>query len=395
MKTGRKIFSSALSKHADWQHAVREAALKVKEGLKGASCDLLVCFVSESYEGLDPAGIAASLSRLLPHRVLLGCNASGVVSSKNEIEMEPAVSLMGMHLPEVKLFPFSLSPDQISSFSQSSQLVGLLDVFPNDRPHFLCLADPETTDIMRLLRLFNEGYKDLPVVGGLASGGVVGAENWLFAGGAIQREGAAGVALVGDIEFEVIVSQGCRPVGKPYVITKAEGNVIHELAGRSTLGVVQELFDELSQAERALAEQSLSVGLVMDEKKTAFKRGDFLIRNILGFDPDSGTLTVGAVPRVGQTMQFQIRDAKTSSEDLNVLLEKLPFAEKDRPQGALLISCCGRGREFYGHPDHDVAAIQAARGPLPMTGFFANGEIGPIGKKNFVHGYTSSLVIFR
>jgi small ligand-binding sensory domain FIST len=316
-----------------------------------------------------------------------------VISGRTEVEMEPAVSMLAMHLPGVRLFPFYVSGDDTASLKKGQDLLKTLDIYPNDRPKFLCLADPMTADVTRLLDAFNDGYRGLPVVGGLASGGVMGAANWLCLNGRVYRDGAVGVAMTGDIEFETVVSQGCRPIGKPFVMTRAEGNVLYELAGRPALAVIRELIEALSPKDRSLAEHSLSVGIAMDEKKMEFKRGDFLIRNIMGFDPDNGSLMIGAILKVGQTLQFQLRDAETSDEDLKHLLANGTHA--DAPRGGILVSCCGRGRNFYGHPDHDAAAIQGMRGPLPLTGFFANGEIGPIGAKNYVHGYTSSLVILR
>ena len=269
-----------------------------------------------------------------------------------------------------------------------------MDVYPTDKPRFICLADPITSDVNKFLHAVNDGYKGLPVVGGLASGGVMNMPNWLCLNNNVYTEGMIGVAMTGDIEFDIVVSQGCRPIGKPYVITRADNNVLFELAGRSSLQVVRELLQELPEEDRLLAEQSLSVGLVMNEQKTSFKRGDFLIRNIMGFDPETEALMIGANLKIGQTLQFQIRDADTSSEDLKIMLEKLKDSNGS-PKGGVLVSCCGRGQNFYGHPHHDARAIQNSQGPLPLTGFFANGEIGPIGQKNYVHGYTSSLVIFR
>lgn len=390
-----KRFTSAISKNPEWRQALKEVTAKVKKELGGASCDLAVFFVSESYDSFSAQTFLKQLSDLLPYRVLIGCNSSGVIGNVSEIEMEPAVTLLGMHLPDIKLYPFYISGDQSASVDGGNDLIQLLDIYPTDKPRFLCLADPGSTDIGKLLQGFNEGYKGLPVVGGLASGGVMGAPNWLALNGRVVHEGAVGVALVGSIEFEVIVSQGCRPIGKPYIVTRAENNVLFELAGRPALVVVRELLEGLSAKDRTLAEQSLCVGLVMNEKQTAFKRGDFLIRNIVGFDPDAGSLMIGALLKVGQTLQFQLRDAETSSEDLRVLLEKMPGEHNGHPQGGILVSCCGRGKSLYGQPNHDAAAIQAARGPLPLAGFFANGEIGPIGSKNYVHGFTSSLVILK
>lgn len=389
-----KIFSGALAKGKNWRETVKEAAAVARKGLGSQHCDLAVAFVSESFPNFDPAAFAKVLSEALPCRVLIGCNSSGVIGGRSEVEMEPAVSILAMRLPDVKLYPFHLPSDRIARLKDGNDLLNCLDLYPPDKPHFFCLVDPASADISKMLSLFNDGYKGLPVVGGLASGSVMGAANWLCLNDGTFSDGAVGVAMVGDIEFEVIVAQGCRPIAKPYVITRAEGNVLYELAGRSALEVVRDVIESLSPKDRTLAEQSLSVGLVMNEQKTSFKRGDFLVRNLVGFDPDSGALMLGAMLKVGQTVQFHVRDAQTSSEDLKEMLLKAAAAN-GHPRGAILVSCAGRGKGLYGEPDHDAATIQEMRGPLPMTGFFASGEIGPIGSKNYVHGYTSSLVILR
>ena len=157
--------------------------------------------------------------------------------------------------------------------------------------------------------------------------------------------------------------------------------------------MTRDLLQSLPPKDKALSEHSLFVGLAMSEQKSDFKRGDFLIRNIMGFDPDSGALMVGATLRVGQTLQFQIRDAETSTEDLTHMLDLSSKTENTSTRGGILVTCCGRGQHLYGELGHDARLIQSLRGPLPLTGFFANGEIGPVSQKNYIHGYTSSLVI--
>ena len=390
-----KIFSSYLSKNKNWQEAVAEIASHVKKDMKGETCDFLIAYVSEAYADFNPAAFVNLLANLIPHRVLIGCNSCGIIGDTREIEMQPAMSVLAMHVPGLKTHPFVLNENELSSLTQGADLINFLDVYPPDKPHFICLADPASIDAVKFLHIFNEAYKGLPVIGGMASGMMMGAPNWLCLNGNVYSEGLVGVALVGNIEFDVIVSQGSRPVGTPYVITRAEGNVLFELAGRPALDVVRDLVEGLSQKDKKLAEYSLSVGMVMNEQQTSFKRGDFLIRNLVGFDPDTKSLMVGATLKVGQTLQFQVRDAETSAEDLDHMLEKIDSPSHKGPRGAMLVSCCGRGRDFYGKADHDIQAIQRSQGPLPVTGFFANGEIGPVGMRNFVHGYTSSLVIFR
>ncbi len=398
---GQKIFLSGFAAGKDWRKETEALTAKIHQALGGKSCDLAIFFVSEAFGDFDADAFCRILSGGLRCGSMIGCNASGIIADDREIEMEPGVSVLAMHLPDVKLSPFTLSASEADALQTGPDLLNFLDLYPTDKPHFLCLADPSTCDITKVLNVFNEGYKGLPIIGGLASGGVLGVENWLALNGGLYREGLVGIAMTGKITFEIIVSQGCRPIGQPFVVTAAKNNVIHELAGRPALQVVQDLLQGLPAKDKALSEQALFVGLVMNEKQSTFKRGDFLIRNLVGFDPESGALAIGALPKVGQTIQFQLRDAKTSGEDLEALLGKLPtgggahHGGQVSPQGGLLVSCCGRGKGLYGEPDHDARMIQSLKGPLPLAGFFANGEIGPVGNKNFVHGYTSSLVIFK
>lgn len=388
-----KAFACALSTDSDWRKAVEAVAVKANAELGGA-CDLAIVFVTELYPGLKPSEIAGIIRRHLPCPALIGCNASGVIAADREIEGEPAVSLLAMRLPGVKIAPFSLMPAELESMEKPSELIAMFDIFPTDKPKLLVLADPMSCDIEKFIKVFNEAYPGAPVIGGLASGPALRKPGWVLIGSELYAQGAVGVALSGDVDFEIIVAQGCKPIGKPYTITKADGNVLRELGGRPPLELLRETLSMLPAEDQALARQSLFAGLVMNEVRSKFKRGDFLIRNIMGYDGDTGALMIGANLRPGQTLQFQLRDAEASDDDLRVLLANL----KDRdeaPKGALLISCCGRGRGLYGAPDHDAGLVQSRRGPLPLAGFFANGELGPVGGKNYIHGYTTSLAIIR
>lgn len=389
----KKIFSCALSVEGEWRTAADEVVQSLKKDLQDAPCHLLVFFVSESYSGLKPLELSSHWQRVLSPQVLIGCNSSGVIGRDREIEMEPAMAVLAMHLPNVKLEPFYLSPAQLDFLSKGTDLVGLLDIYPTEHPNFISLADPGSCDIEKKLGLFNEAYPGCNVVGGLASGASVGVQNWLALDGEVYPSGSVGVALSGDVQFETVVSQGCRPIGRQFVITKADRHILYELAGRPALEVLKEVVAQLEPSDKALASHSLFAGLVMDEYQLEFKQGDFLVRNLMGYDGQTGALVVGAQLRAGQTLQFQLRDAVTSAEDLRMRLEK--GFPRQPVEGALLVSCCGRGRGLYGQPNHDVRMIQALRGPVPLAGFFANGEIGPVGQKNYVHGYTSSLVIIR
>jgi small ligand-binding sensory domain FIST len=388
-----KAFFSALSTQQDWRAAVQEAAAKVSAGL-GGGCDLVLLFITELYPGLDASLLPALIGEMLPYKALIGCNSSGVIGGMREVEMEPAVTIMGMRLPEVKLTPFYLSPADLSGLDDGQGLLRRLDIYPTDLPKFLAFADPMSCDVEKWIRLFNEGYPGAPVIGGLASGLAIGRPSWMLLGGEAFTEGAVGVALSGEVDFEIVVAQGCRPIGSPLIVTKAEGHVLYELGGKAPLEVLRGVIRELSPADQELARQSLFVGVAMNEYKDHLSRGDFLIRNLMGYDAETGALMIGTVLHPGQTLQFQLRDAKTSDEDLKALLERIHGAESGT-RGALLVSCCGRGRGLYGEADHDSKIIQSMKGPLPLAGFFANGEIGPVGACNYVHGYTSSLAVIR
>ena len=228
----------------------------------------------------------------------------------------------------------------------------------------------------------------------MSSGASQPGHNALILDKELIRSGSVGVTISGPVQVDIIVSQGCRPIGKPIVVTKARGNVIQELGGRKALDIVQELAGGLDEQERGLLSGGLLVGTVINEYKARFGRGDFLVRNILGYDKEHGAIAVGDIPRVGQTIQFHVRDAETAHEDLQLLLDGQQL--KDAPLGAMLITCNGRGsRLFEDEKIRDVPTIRDRLGEIPLAGFFAAGEIGPIGSESFLHGHTAALAILR
>jgi small ligand-binding sensory domain FIST len=256
------------------------------------------------------------------------------------------------------------------------------------------LADPFTTPVQELLSLLGEQYPGVPVIGGLAGGGRDAGENRLVLAGQAYDGGAVGVGISGPVAVQTIISQGCRPIGDRYVVTRAERNVIHELGGKPALQRLQAAFDSLGEQERRTAHRALHVGIVIDEQGNHFDRGDFLIRNLIGADQVAESIAVGESVREGQTVQFHLRDARTADEDLNLLLAAYGQRRHVPPSGALLFSCCGRGEGLFGEPHHDVTVLRTRLGTIPTAGFFAQGEIGPVGHKNFVHGYTASIALF-
>ncbi|MHC5005278.1 MAG: FIST signal transduction protein, partial [Planctomycetota bacterium] len=261
----------------------------------------------------------------------------------------------------------------------------------------IMLADPFTTPIQQLLPAVGRAGgpdRTVPIIGGLASGASQPGHNALALDEEVSAAGAYGVTLSGRLTVDSIVSQGCRPVGKSVVITKLKGNLVAELGGQPPMAVLKEAAVEMDERDRALLNRGLLLGVVIDEYKDHFGRGDFLVRNVTGLDPKRGVITVADDGlRVGQTVQFHVRDAATASEDLQLLLDAQELAAP--PFAALLFTCNGRGTRLFAEPNHDLDILRGRLGEVPIAGFFAAGEIGPIGERSFLHGHTASIALLR
>jgi small ligand-binding sensory domain FIST len=234
------------------------------------------------------------------------------------------------------------------------------------------------------------------VLGGMSSGGAAPGENRVVLGREVYEQGAVAALIDGKVRVRSVVSQGCRPIGQTFVITKAERNLIHELGGLPTMQRLQEVHATLSEEERRMLRSGLHVGRALSEYQDKFEHGDFLIRNVIGADPQSGVVAVGDYMRVGQTVQFHLRDEKSADEDLRKLLKKAA-AESDlaAARGALLFTCNGRGTRLFSTSNHDAGCVREVLGEIPVAGFFAQGEIGPVAGANFLHGFTASVAVFE
>lgn len=389
-------WSSTVSVRDDLRAAVREAAAAVRDGLGGAVPDLVIVFVSEHHRARYD-DIAPALRTALGGGLLLGCTARSVIGGGREVEELPALSLTAATLPGVALEPFHLDleglPEPGSPADAWSRACG---VAPGADAHFLLLSDPFSFDVERLIRGLDAAFPEGKKLGGVASAGRTPGDNALYLGERAHRSGLVGVALQGALELDTIVAQGCRPIGLPMFVTRCRENVLQELDGRPALEVLQELYESLPPEDQELCRGSLFLGIEMKGAQGEYQQGDFLIRNLLGSDDDAGTLTVGALLRQLQVVQFHLRDARTSAEDLERRLSSYG-GESDvaAARGAVLFSCLGRGAHLYGHPNHDSEALRRHLGDLALGGFFCNGEIGPVQGTTFLHGYTSAFGIFR
>jgi small ligand-binding sensory domain FIST len=389
-------WASAVADAPVLETAVTDAAQAVARTLGAATADLLIAFVSP-HHAAHFRDLPRLLRTALPHEVLLGCSAGGVIGGGREVEERPGLALTAARLPGVTATPIALTsedlPDSDAGPRAWHEAIGIP---PEPRPHFILLADPFSIPAEDLLAGLDFAYPSSQKVGGLASAARRPGENALYLADRILNAGAVGVALSGNIELDTVVAQGCRPVGKPMQITRADRNVLLELDGQSPLKAVVEMLNGLAPADQKLAQQALLLGIVMDNMISTPGPGDFLIRNIIGVDRERGLLAIGEVLREGQIVQFHLRDAKTAAEDLSGILSRYAMEETSgAARGALLFSCLGRGAHLYGRPDHDTDLFRTALGGLPLGGFFCNGEIGPVGGITRLHGFTSSFGIFR
>jgi len=371
--------------------AVREAVAAARGELGGGPADLGVVFVSAAYAAARPTLELAA--ELVPARHLIGCTAEGVLAGDREHETGPAVAVWLARLPGAWLEPVSLeylrTPDGGAFTGWPERLAGGWPA----KAALVLLADPFSFPVDAFVRQMEEEHRGVPIVGGMASGGDHPGSNTLVSDSRTFDSGAVGVVVGGGVRVRPVVSQGCRPVGRPLVITKAQDNLIVELGGVPALQRLREIYGDLDEMDRQLVRSSLHVGRAASEYRDTFRRGDFLVRNVMGADPDSGVIAVGDLVRTGQTVQFHVRDAATADEDLRELLAAA--ADTGQPAGALVFTCNGRGSRLFAEPSHDARCVQECLGPLPAAGFFAQGEIGPIGDRTFLHGFTASIALFE
>lgn len=374
-----------LSTDPDAERATRAACEAALQTLDGESADLAVLFVTPDRA---PAAVevAEAAHDVLAPGALLGCTGQGVVGGAREIEEPPAVSAWVAHLPGTTVETFRVEAHQTP---EGWAFTGLPADIPAEATA-LMLGDPFTFPAETLLERLNEGRPGVEVIGGMASGGARPGDHLLFCDKEVVNGGAVGALIRGRIKVRALVSQGCRPVGSPTVVTKADRNVIIELGGRPPFDRLRETFATASPEERALMQEGLQVGLVIDEYKDEFAPGDFLIRNVIGRDPESGAIAVGDFVEVGNTIQFHVRDARSADEELRKMLALVDV----KPAGALLFTCNGRGSRLFGEPDHDAHVVQQHLGGVPLAGFFCAGELGPVRGRNFLHGFTASVALF-
>jgi small ligand-binding sensory domain FIST len=381
---------TGLSTTPDPRAAALEAATTARAELGPRTCDLVVLFVSGAL--LDAADtVLATIHEVLAPDSLIGCGAGGVIGHGREIEGGSAVSVWAASLgAEGSATTFHAAVEELElgtgALTGMAELAGSAGV--------ILLADPVTFPTDAVLRFLSESTPMIPLLGGLASGRVNGDQTILFIDADVVQDGAVGARLDG-VEVLPMVSQGAAPIGPELTITAGEGHVIGELAGKPALEKLRETIDGLPPEDLRLIQGGLLVGIVVDANKPDYLQGDFLVRGLVGADPETGQIAIAADVHPGQVVRLHARDAESADRDLREALSIRMTALGGRtPAGALLFACNGRGRSMFGHADHDAEAIADALAGAPAAGFFAAGEIGPVGGGYFLHSFTATVAVF-
>jgi small ligand-binding sensory domain FIST len=383
---------AGLSTSSDTHAAAVTAALEARQGLDGEPVSLALVFASPHHASGAERVLEGVYEAVSPQH-LLGCVGEAVVGGSREVEGDPAVSVWLGALPaEVETFHL-----QFVRTASGGVLTGWRFEPPEtgSTAVHVVICDPFTFPADHLLQHLNDNVPGALVVGGMASGATEPGQTVLFRDREVLGDGAVGVRFPERVAVRTLVSQGCRPIGQDLVVTRAEENVLFEVGGRPPLERLRETVSALSPPDRELVSHGLHVGRVIDEYKTEHGQGDFLIRGVMGADPQSGAVAIGDRIDVGETVRFHVRDAATADEELRSLLEQVASElPGGRAAGALLFTCNGRGSRMFSEADHDARLVTRALGGPPTAGFFCAGELGPVGGQNFLHGFTASLAVF-
>ena len=377
-----------LSTAPDPRAGAIEAAAKVAGELSGANIDLAAVFASGAHLAAPEATLEGVHDALQPD-VLIGCGARGVVGDGREIEGGTAVSVWAAAFEHGLVSTFHA---EVTEVDEGVAVAGLPDL--QGAGGAILLPDPYSFPTDAVLSELAGRAPGVPVLGGISSARTLRGQAALFLGEHVVPGGAVGVRFDG-VELLPCVSQGAKPVGPELAITSGEGRLIKELDGRPALGALRDVLEGLDDTEREMLADGMLLGIVVERGQDEHEHGDFLVRSVLGGDPQTGAIAVGATIEEGQVVRIHARDAASADRDLHDALGLRRRAlGSDAPAGALMFTCNGRGRGMFGLPDHDAVAVADALGDVPTAGFFAAGEIGPVGGENFLHGFTATVAVF-
>ena len=383
---------AAIVRDEQWENALQQA-LDQTSDLRHV--DVAILFASSLYENHFPA-MMARVRQAFGGALLIGCSGQAIIGQDLEMEDVPALSLLLLSLPNALLHPVRFTQSLLEECETPLGWRTCLDIQLDDVNAWLLFADPFHLEIERLLDGLTSAYGECPILGGMASSSNQKARcTHIFLNDEIFTDGGVGLAIGGPYTLLPLVSQGCEPIGEPWTITGVRDNLIQTISNRPAYDMLVETFKSLPSEVQRRAQRNLLVGLAADEYLETFQRGNFLVRPLIGVEHGTSALAIGALPRIGQTVQFQMRDARAADLDLKELLDQVSATLGHQlPIAGVLCSCNGRGVGLFGKPNHDASTIIRKLGDFPLAGLFCNGEIGPVGARSFLHGFTASLALF-
>jgi small ligand-binding sensory domain FIST len=386
--------ASAIVSHETWSVALEHATDQVMSP-GDPPPDVLLLFASPAYGPSFPQLIRAARERT-GTTTLVGCSASGFLAGDAEVEDKPGLALMALWLPGAHIHPIRLHQEHVELLDDPTVWFDMHRFPPAEVNSWLVFVEPFRIDARALVQGLQSTYPDASIMGGMASGMVEERMSCVFFDDQVYQEGGVALGIGGPYSLIPHVSQGCDPVGEPWTITAVEHNTLIGISNRPALEVLQDTVNGLTSEQRERAQNNVVVGLAVDEYRDRFDRGDFLVRGILGIDPKRGAIAVGGVPRVGQTIQFHLRDATSSHADLvRMMGEVAASGEPETAVGVVVCTCDGRGERLFGVPNHDTGVVRAALGRVPLIGAFCIGEIGPLGNQTVLHGFTATIGVLR
>ena len=388
MDEDKPIALSAIVIDEEWEQALAQALEQVRD----VTADVVFLFAN-----IEFAPYYQDMLRVVRQEtkspIVIGCSAQGLVGTDQELEDLPAVSLLALSLPGAHLYPVRITQEMIENTTQARQWHTQLGLLPEDVNACFIFADPFHLDCEGLIDTLSRAYSGIPMIGGLASGDLEDRYTYVFLNNEVFEDGAVGLAFGGPYTIYPLVSQGCDPIGETWTVTKVLDNgLLDGISNRSAHRMLVKTLKTLNPDVQRGAQRNLMIGLAANEYQDSYERGSFLVRQLFGVDRRTGALATGAQMRVGQTVQFQLRDPVSAEIDLH---EQLVQAKRvlgaSQPIAGILCTCNGRGIGMFGVPDHDASVIARELGQMPLTGLFCNGEIGPVGEHTFLHSFTASL----
>lgn len=388
-------YASAHSLSPDVIHAVTQCCLQINETFSqttpGGNADFVIAFVA----GYSPAEFSKAMQRigeLTKGKTVLGATCQSLIGGGQEFENTAGISLWAARWPGAKIEPMHLD---LRAHDGSAQFTGLIEDHWRDDSLMIMISEAYSFPADGLLEHMNIHHRGVRVLGGICDSGLTPTDGRLALDGEVYDRGAVAVRLSG-VPTSTIVSQGCRPIGDTFIVTDAEQNIVRSLGGKPAFEVIKSLYATLPTQDQARVERGLHLGIAMTEMKDKFQYGDFLIRNVIGIDEETNTISVGDYIRKGRTVQFHIRDQASASIELRSMLQtEMKKEPPSPPAAALVFTCNGRGSNLFEKPHHDAAMIQEIVGDVATAGCFAAGEFGYVGCSNYLHGFTASIGLFH